>query len=89
MSTHTLIYIYQYNTMSIYYNVYHTHTQSFDREEFEMEILRRSSSSICTSGLFSLNADQGVVNVSVDADAGYTCELFCLFLLFSGPLVHR
>ena len=62
--------------MSIYYNVYHTHTQSFDREEFEMEILRRSSSSICTSGLFSLNADQGVVNVSVDSDAGYTCELF-------------
>ena len=51
----------------------HTHTQSFDREEFEMEILRRSTSSICTSGLFSLNADQGVVNISIDADAGHTC----------------
>ncbi len=31
---------------------------------------------MCSSGLFSLNlSDQGVVNISIDEEAGYTCEL--------------
>ena len=49
--------------------------QSFDREELESEVQRRGSSSICSSGLFSLNlSDQGAVNVKIDPEAGYTCE---------------
>ena len=49
--------------------------QSFDREEMELELQRRSSSSICTAGLFHLNlTEPGAVDVAVEKDAGYTCE---------------
>jgi len=51
----------------------------FDREEYEHEIMCRSSYSIASSGLFLLNmSTEGTVNVSIDPEAGYTCE--CVFV---------
>ena len=53
-----------------------TPSQSFDRDECESEILRRSSCSIASSGLFSLNmsSTEGAVDVNIDRDAGETCK---------------
>jgi len=48
-------------------------SMSFDREEYEHEIMRRSSCSIASSGLFSLNmSTEGAVNVNIDPEAGHT-----------------
>ena len=41
----------------------------------ELELQRRASSSVCSSGLFSLNVSETrAMDVNIDRDAGYTCK---------------